>query len=855
MPVRVSASAPAFALAPYDYGDVRALMDALELAEPVAVTLVRRGHRTVEDARRFLAADDSHDPFELGGMSAAVAAISTALEAGRRITVFGDYDVDGVTSTAIMVSALRDLGGDCDWYIPDRLGDGYGLSEPALRGLAARGTRLLVTVDCGITSVTEVALAHELGMDVVVTDHHQPADELPDCPIVHPLLGDYPCPDLCAAGVAHKVACALLGHERAERDLDLVALATVADMVPLHGENRSLVRRGLAEARRGRRPGLRALMAAASVVPERLDEGDVAFRLAPRINAAGRLYRADAGVELMLTADEARAEAIAGELNRANGERRETEAAVVEDAERQISALPDELSQAPALVLWGEGWHPGVVGICASRLVERHGKPTVLIALGEDGGGRGSGRSVAGFDLLGGLRACESHLRRYGGHVAAAGLELDRAALEPFRDAFVAHAATEIDLASLAPAETVDAVVGGESLGHAVAEQIARLGPFGKGNPGVRLLVPAARIADVRPMGEGERHARFSIAGTAGRAAGVAFGVNGSLRAAALAGPLDVSVKLELNHWNGAVEPRVVLGELHACEEDDAVVTPPPADPAEFWERFERELARALDGTASSVGDVEAPQRQVMDRRGSSGLATIAALVSGGSPVLVLVADAARRRELLVRAASPARYGCEAAVLAGRLSRRRDEEAVACVFDHGAGTVLADWVALEARPELAARFEHVVIVDPAPGTAVESLAMRATERGGYAHLLWGEPELEFAERVLEADHAGRATLAALYRDLRACGPDLAGESLLRALCGEGPRPRSPELAARCVRVLAALGAASVHGFGPDRALRVVSSGVAELSGSAEFAAYGAAYEENRRFLSELRQRS
>ena len=338
--MRSTAPVPAFHLEPYAYAEARVLMDALDLAEPVAVTLVRRGYRTVEEARDFLEAAEWHDPFEFEGMAGVVERLQAAVTAGRRITVHGDYDVDGVCATAILVRALRELGADCDWYIPDRLADGYGLSVDGVRRLAQRGTDVLVTVDCGIGSPDEVDAARRAGLEPIVTDHHQPGERLPDCPILHPVLSGYPCEDLCATGVAHKLAAALAGPERAAADLDLVALATVADLVPLRGENRALVRRGLAAARLGRRRGLRALMAAASVEPERLDEGDLAFRLAPRINAAGRLYRADAGVELMLTDDPARASAIATELDRANRERRDTEAGVLLAAERARAKLP-----------------------------------------------------------------------------------------------------------------------------------------------------------------------------------------------------------------------------------------------------------------------------------------------------------------------------------------------------------------------------------------------------------------------------------------------------------------------------------------------------------------------------------
>ena len=278
-----------FRLEPYSYAEARALARELELAEPVAVALVRRGYRTAEEARAFLAADESHDALEFERMAEVVERLQAAIGADRRITVHGDYDVDGVSSTAILVGALRSLGADADWYIPDRLGDGYGLTLAGVETLATRGTELLITVDCGIGCAEQVAAARDRGLEVIVTDHHEPPERLPDCPILHPVVSGYPCRQLCATGVAYKLAAALCGEAAVERELDLVALATVADLVPLVGENRALVRRGLEVARRAARPGLRALMAVAKIEPERIDEGDFAFRLAPRINAAGRM--------------------------------------------------------------------------------------------------------------------------------------------------------------------------------------------------------------------------------------------------------------------------------------------------------------------------------------------------------------------------------------------------------------------------------------------------------------------------------------------------------------------------------------------------------------------------------------
>ncbi len=503
-----------------------ALERELGVSSALAQVLVRRGLGEPAAARAWLAAADEHPLEAFGGMAGAVALILDHVRRGSRITIHGDYDVDGVCATAILVNGLRALGATPDWHLPSRSEDGYGLSAATVDRLAARGTELLVTVDCAITAVEEVARARAAGMDVVVTDHHQPRPgALPDAPIVHPGLGGYPCPELCAAGVAHKLVLALAaaGGAAAPDDLDLVALATVADCVPLRGENRRLVREGLRALAATRKPGLRALMRSARVDPGALDARAIGFRLAPRINAAGRLYRADAGLELVLTDDGERAEAIAAELDAVNGERRHTETRILFEAEAQVAAT----GEAPAYVLAGDGWHPGVIGIVASRIAERHHRPVLMIALpaadtdGAGDQGTGSGRSIPGFDLLGALDACAGHLLRHGGHRAAAGCTVARGSVEALRAAFTAHAAAVLSPEDLVPAERVDAVVAGDELGIGLAEELERLAPFGMGNPDVSLLVPAARLADARAMGEG-KHVRFTVesggdAGAGGR--------------------------------------------------------------------------------------------------------------------------------------------------------------------------------------------------------------------------------------------------------------------------------------------------------------------------------------------------
>jgi single-stranded-DNA-specific exonuclease len=539
--------------------EVDRLRHELGVSGPVGQVLVRRGLADPAGARAFLEACEEHAPGSFTGIDAAVEAILDHIRRGETITVHGDYDVDGVCSTALLVRALRAIGADVDWTLPDRARDGYGLSERTVRRLAARGTRLLVTVDCAVTAVEEVALASALGIRVVVTDHHAPrADgELPAAPIVHPTVCAYPCAELCATAVAYKLAQALaeaLGRDASEleQELDLVALATIADLVPLRGENRTLVRRGLRALAGTSKPGLRALMSAARVDSSRVNERSLAFALAPRLNAAGRMSRADAALELLLTRDPARALQVAAELDRANRDRRQVEGRIAAQAEAQIAAL----GERSAYVLAKDGWHAGVIGIVASRLAERHHRPVVLIAL-ERGAGKGSGRSIEGFDLLAGLTACGGHLLRFGGHRAAAGLEIERGRVEGFAAALCEHAGGTLAPADMVVVERVDAVVGGDELGMALAEELQTLAPFGRGNPGVSLLVADATFRDGRPMGEG-KHVRFTVESRGARARAVAFGTGGTLPVEDGA-PAEATFTLEVNEWNGVSEPRLVL--------------------------------------------------------------------------------------------------------------------------------------------------------------------------------------------------------------------------------------------------------------------------------------------------------
>jgi single-stranded-DNA-specific exonuclease len=540
------------------------LAERLGISETAARVLVRRGYGDAEDAERFLAAGDpGHDPFSLGAMDAACERIRDAIAKKERICVHGDYDADGICATALAVLVLRDLGADVDWHLPSRFDEGYGVAEETLARLAGEGCGLVLTVDCGITAVREIHEARALGLDVIVTDHHRPGDSLPDCAIVATRPSDYPFPELCGTGVVWKLAQALLGAgaETLRRHLDLVAVATISDVVPLLDENRFLAAQGLKMLARTQKAGLRALMRSAGVDPAAVDEGAIAFRLAPRINAAGRLSHPEDALELLLTDDEQIAAELAGRLEELNRERQAVEDRILREAVAQVESWPEARRRRRGYVVAGESWHEGVIGIVASRLVERFHRPVVLIA-GTDREWKGSGRSLAAFDLHGALIACSEHLARFGGHRAAAGLSIDPGRVEAFAEAFADRADEELTEADLRPATAVDAVVAGRELTLDLTAELGRLAPFGLGNPAVTLLLASSELSDVATTADG-KHLRFRVrhrdrpAGSA-----IAFGLGRHADRARRQVRYDVIFRLEENRWNGTVAPQLVVRDL-----------------------------------------------------------------------------------------------------------------------------------------------------------------------------------------------------------------------------------------------------------------------------------------------------
>ena len=563
--------------APAPEEPVRLLADALSLPEPLCALLVQRGLTDPEEAKGYLRPllSSLHPASLLSDSKKAVARVLAAIDGAETVLVHGDYDVDGVSGAALLTRWIRRLGGDVVPFVPNRIRDGYDLGPAGIDAAREAGATLIVTVDSGIRSHAAVVEATAAGIDVIVTDHHVPGDTLPPAlAVVDPNRADcaYPNKGLCGTGVAYRI-CELMAdergipHEELHRLLDLVALATIADVVPLDQENRTLVRYGLKALARTELQGLRALMKQAgldSAIPE---AGQVAFRLAPRINAAGRMAEAMSALELLLTEDEEVAEDLALRLETNNTDRREEEARTLEEALNALrsSYRPD---RDFGVVLAGEGWHPGVIGIVASRIVERIHRPIVLVAL-QDGQGRGSARSIQGFDLYGAVHACREHLGRYGGHRAAAGMDVAAEQLQAFREAFNAEARER--LGGHPPRPTIKPHLEIQ-LGQATerfTHLLTYFGPFGIGNPTPIFLARGVDLeSPAREVGTGHLKLRLRQSGHSMEAIG--FGLVHRISPEALgAGPVDLVFKLKINEFRGRRQVEAHLLDLRRSDNNE----------------------------------------------------------------------------------------------------------------------------------------------------------------------------------------------------------------------------------------------------------------------------------------------
>jgi single-stranded-DNA-specific exonuclease len=538
--------------------------EQLKVSPLLARILTLRGLAETDAARRYLSSTlrkDLPSPFLMADMEPAVARIVHAVQKKELICVWGDYDVDGTTGASVLVAFLRQVGSAPIYYVPHRIEEGYGLNTDGIAQLRQRGVDLIVTVDCGISNRREVQAARELGLDVVVVDHHQPPEELPPAvAVINPHRKDCSFPDkgLCAAGLAFYLVIGLRAKLREagwfagspdpdiRRYLDIVTLGTIADMVPLKGVNRTLVRRGLVELAESARPGVLALKEVARIAPGAVSAGQVGFQLGPRINAAGRVDYGIKVVELLTTESNELALQIAHELDEHNRERRAIETEVLEQALIQAEARMND-RECYSLVLGADGWHPGVVGIVASRIVEKFYRPTVIIGF-DQGTGKGSARSIQGFHMVEAFRRCAGHLEKFGGHEHAGGLSIKKEQFTAFCDAFEGTVRECLTPEDLLPLLEIDASLKFSEIGFPLMRELDLLKPFGVGNPEPLFMTQGVEVCDSKLFSGG---ARFRFRQGTRWIGGVAFGI-GENSPALPGATIDVVYRLSENEWNGS---------------------------------------------------------------------------------------------------------------------------------------------------------------------------------------------------------------------------------------------------------------------------------------------------------------
>jgi len=550
---------------------VRALCRALRCTHFFARILINRGIDSVDKARDFLRVDrnDLYDPFMFHGMEQAVQRIGRSLRDRERITVYGDYDVDGITATGLLVEVLRELGGTVDYYIPSRFTEGYGVNSEAIRSIFAKGTKLMITVDTGITAVREVEEAKSLGMDVIITDHHECQSELPDTLILNPKYSEsgYPFADLAGVGVVYKLVCALdqrFGHgDIAERYISFAAVGTIADIMPMLGENRYIVRQGLKKLKNTDCIGLKTMIDRC-VGDRPIDTSTIGFAIAPRINAAGRMGDACTGVDLLTTRSADEAERLVDDLCKENNNRQGIENRILEEAIEMIESDPRS-SERNAIVLWGEEWHNGVVGIVASRLKDRYGKPCILFSVNE-GHAKGSGRSVRPFNLFESLERLSDKVERFGGHAFAAGVLVETARLEEFRDAFCLEVDRFLQEGEFDESIEVDCTVHESDITLEHIRDLSRLAPFGRGNETPVFCMRNVYLQDAASTANGN-HMRLIFQLGHSRITGFYFNMPPAAFCYRAGDRVDIVFEADINTYNGRQSVQLLLKDVRYSEE------------------------------------------------------------------------------------------------------------------------------------------------------------------------------------------------------------------------------------------------------------------------------------------------
>lgn len=546
--------------------DVKELCSELKISPLVASLLVRRGFNTASLAKKFLYEHEEqcHDPYLLTGMDIAVNRIHQAIENQEPILIFGDYDADGVTSTSVMMLTLKELGAIVDFYIPNRFTEGYGPNEPAFRHAHESGVKLIITVDTGISAVHEASVLKNLGVDLIITDHHEPGPILPEAlAIIHPKLpgSNYPFKELAGVGVAFKLSQALLG-QLPEHLLEFVAIGTIADLVPLVDENRYLVKRGLKKIRSSSRSGIKALCKQAGIEQQTIDEETIGFTIGPRINAVGRLDSADPAVHLLLSEDLDEAEMLAEEIDSYNKERQRIVSSIADEAIQQVNDFYP-IGENSVIVVGQEGWNAGVVGIVASRLVEAFYRPTIVLSFDREKGiAKGSARSIEGFDLFKNLSTCREILPHFGGHPMAAGMTLKLEDVDELRSRLNELAVNQLSEEDFIPITVVDLEMSIKDVQLNALEELQLLAPFGTSNKKPKILVRDANITQIKKIGANQSHLKLTLEHEGSILDGIGFHLGEKVDHISPQSKLSVVGELSINEWNNIRKPQIFLQDL-----------------------------------------------------------------------------------------------------------------------------------------------------------------------------------------------------------------------------------------------------------------------------------------------------
>ncbi|NYE05165.1 single-stranded-DNA-specific exonuclease [Bacillus niacini] len=544
---------------------VETLVNELKITPLVASLLINRGLNTVDSARYFLFGKEQfHDPFLLKGMDIAVNRIREAIERQEPILIFGDYDADGVSSTTVLMLTLRDLGANVQFYIPNRFTEGYGPNETAFRRASENGIKLIITVDTGISAIHEAAVAKELGLDLIITDHHEPGPVLPEAlAIIHPKLPDsvYPFRELAGVGVAFKVAHALYG-EVPEQLLEIAVIGTIADLVSLKDENRLIAKKGLEKLKVTKNKGLKAILKVAGADQQNINEETIGFLLAPRINAVGRLENADMAVELLLTDDPFEAEALAQEMDELNKTRQSIVNSITTEAIEEVERNYP-IDSNSVLVIGKEGWNAGVIGIVASRLVEKFYRPTIVLSFDKEKGlAKGSARSIAGFDLFKNLSECRDILPHFGGHPMAAGMTLKLEDVSDLRQRLNNLANELLTKDDFIPITTLDHQIKVDEINLSALGELNLLAPFGMDNPKPKVLISNVQISTMRKIGSEQNHLKVMVHDNGTNLDGIGFGLGPLVDHISPASKISIIGELAVNEWNNIRKPQIFIQDV-----------------------------------------------------------------------------------------------------------------------------------------------------------------------------------------------------------------------------------------------------------------------------------------------------